>query len=371
MMDRAMDDAPPTIPVFEPDITEKEIRAVTEAITRREVSSSAPPVKRFEDAFAAAWDMKHAVAVDNGGNALFLTLKALGIKDGDEVIIPDYTMIATATAVSHCGAKPVFVDTAPGDVNIDWTKIEARVTPRTKAIIPVHVYGYPCAIDKIMEIAKAHNLYVVEDVAEAHGARFKGRLAGTFGTAACFSFHGAKILTTGEGGMIITNDDRLAASLRDMRGYSYAPGTYYLHNEITWNMRMSALEAALGLVQLERLEEIIGKKRRNAASYAEKLKEIPGLTFFPEREGTRSVFWVFGMLTPKRDDLRAFLAARGIETRPFFYPMHQQPPYREEGDYANSDHLCANGLYLPSSSALRDEQLNFVVGSIREFYRQR
>jgi dTDP-4-amino-4,6-dideoxygalactose transaminase len=356
------------IPVGEPDITEKEISRVREAIENKEISSSAQSVPLFEEAFAKKFGMKHAIAVNSGGSALFLALKALGIKGGDEVIVPDYTMIATAAAVSHCGATPVFVDSGENDLNIDVSKIESKITPRTKAIVPVHVYGQPCEMDGIMRIAKAHNLYVVEDAAEAHGAKYKDKLVGTFGIANCFSFHATKVITTGEGGMVTTNDDKLAYKLQHMRGYFYDDERHYWHKMISWNLRMSALEATLGLAQLERMDEIVEKKRRNFAHYLERLKGIPGLTFFPERPNTFSIHWVFGFLALKRDELMDFLSENGIETRTFFYPMHQQPVYQEKGDFRNADRFCASGLYLPSSSCISREDQDLVISKVKEFY---
>ena len=214
-------DHPIKIRVCEPDISAREIEYVTNAIRGKEVSSIAAPVKKFEDAFAKKFGVKHAVAVNSGGSALFLTLKALGIQPGDEVIVPDFTMIATAGAVSHCGAVPIFVDSSDDSLNIDASKIEEKITPRTTAIMPVHIYGEPCDMDSIMDIARRHNLLVVEDAAESHGARYKGALTGTFGDAGCFSFYANKIMTTGEGGMIVTDNADLANKLQHMRGYDF------------------------------------------------------------------------------------------------------------------------------------------------------
>ncbi len=360
------------IRVCEPDITEKEIEYVTQAIKNNEVSSIAPPVKKLEDAFAKKFGMKHAIAVNSGGSALFLTLKALDIKPGHEVIVPDFTMIATAAAVSHCGATPVFVDASEESFNMDQKKIEAAITPRTRMIMPVHIYGEPSNMDIIMDIAPRHNLLVVEDAAESHGAKWKGRLTGTFGIASCFSFYANKIMTTGEGGMILTNDDDLAYELRHIRGYNFDDEKHFWHKTIAWNFRMSALGAALGLAQLERLDELIEKRRKNAAYYTERLKDIPVLRFFPEPPDTFSVFWMYGMLAPRRDELMTFLFENGVETRTFFIPMHAQPVYEQlwqASDFTYSDRYGRDGLYLPSSSHLPDEQKDFVIAKIKEFYK--
>jgi len=359
---------PIKIRVCEPDITELEIKYVTDAIKKNEVSSIAPPVERLENAFAEKFGMKYAVAVNSGGSALFLALKALGLGPGDEVIVPDFTMIATAGAVSHCGATPIFVDSSEKSFNINPDKIEEKITPRTKMIMPVHIYGEPCEMDKIMDIAARRKLIVVEDAAEAHGAKHKGQLVGTFGRASCFSFYANKIMTTGEGGMIITNDDKLANTLRHSRGYDFDDERHFWHKTIAWNLRMSALGAALGLAQLERLDELIEKRRRNAAYYTKGLSGIPGMRFFPEPPNTFSVFWMYGICVPRRDELMDFLRQNGIETRTFFIPMHAQPVYKQEGDFGNSDYFGKNGLYLPSSSHLAREEQDLVIQKIKEFY---
>lgn len=364
---------PIRIRVCEPDITELEIKYVTNAISNNSVSSVAPPVREFEEAIAARFGTKRAIAVNSGGSALFMALKVLGVGPGDEVIIPDFTMIATAAAVSHCGATPVLVDSTHDHYNIDATKIEAKLTGRTRAIMPVHIYGQPCDMDVILDVAMRHSLPVIEDAAEAHGAKYKGQFAGSMGYAGCFSFYANKIMTTGEGGMILTNDDNYADRLGHFRGYDFDDSQHFWHKTIAWNLRMSALEAALGLAQLERLDELIKKRRGNAAYYSERLKDIPGVIVFPERPDTFNVQWMYGIVVPDRDGLMDFLAMNGIETRTFFIPMHEQPVYRgiyEEryGEFKNASHFGANGLYLPSSSQLPDSSKDFVIEKVREFY---
>lgn len=359
---------PVKIPVCEPDITEIEIRYVTEAIKSKDISSIARPVRMFEEAFAKRYGMKHGIAVNSGGSALFLTLYGLGIRAGDEVIIPDFTMVATAAAVSHCGAKPVFVDASEKSFNMDPSKIEAKITARTKMIMPVHLYGEPCDMDAIMAIAKKHRLLVVEDAAESHGAKWKGKLTGTFGVASCFSFYANKIITTGEGGMILTNDDGLANTLRHIRGYDFDDEKHFWHKTIAWNVRMSALAAALGLAQLERLDELIEKRRANARYYSAGLKGIPEIRTFGEPANTFSVFWMYGIIADRADELMVFLAKNGIETRTFFIPMHGQPIYNEQGTYKWADHYGTNGFYLPSSSNISSEDKDYVIAKIKEFY---
>ncbi len=359
---------PVKIHVCEPDITELEIKYVTEAIKSTEVSSIAPPVHKLENAFAKKFGMKHAIAVNSGGSALFLALKAMGIGPGDEVIIPDFTMIATAAAVSHCGATPIFVDASEKSFNIDPAKIEEKITECTRMIMPVHLYGEPCDMDPIMAIAKKHKLLIVEDAAESHGAKYKGELTGTFGDASCFSFYANKIMTTGEGGMILTNNDELANKLQHMRGYDFDDEKHFWHKTIAWNLRMSALGAALGLAQLERLDELIEKRRVNAKYYMDGLKSVPGIRFFPEPPDTFCVFWMFGILAPRAEELMDFLGKNGIETRIFFIPMHVQPIYNQKGDFRWSDHYGANGLYLPSSSQISKTDKDFIIEKIKEFY---
>lgn len=341
---------------------------MTEAIRKNEISSIAPPVKNFENAFAERFGAKYAIAVNSGGSALFLVLKALGIRGGDEVIVPDFTMIATAAAVTHCGAKPVFADSGKDDFNIDPTKIERLISSRTRAIIPVHLYGFPCEMGEILELADRYGLFVIEDAAESHGALYKNKKIGSLGVAGCFSFYANKIMTTGEGGMIITNDDGLATQLRHIRGYDFDDLRHFWHRTIAWNLRMSALEAALGLAQLERLDELVAKRRGNALYYNERLRGTPQITLFEEKPETFAVFWMYGILAEKRDELMGFLAKNGVETRTFFIPMHQQPVYKQNGNFKNADYFGESGLYLPSSSQLTEEEKDFVASLIKKFY---
>lgn len=361
---------PIKIRVCEPDITELEEKYVMEAMRNKEVSSIAPTVKRFEEAFAKKFGVKNAIAVNSGGSALFLALKAMGIQPGDEVIMPSFTMVATPAAVSHCGATPVFVDSMDNHYNIDASKIEEKITAKTKMILPVHIYGQPCDMDTILSLAKHYSLLVVEDAAEVHGAKYKGRLAGTMGDAGCFSFYANKIMTTGEGGMIVTNDDELTNKLRHMRGYDFDDDKHFWHKTIAWNLRMSATEAAIGLAQLERLEELIAKRRANAKYYTEHLKNIKELTFFPEIPETYNVQWMYGILAKNRDGLAEFLAKNGVETRTFFIPMHLQPVYKQNEGLKNTERFGDSGLYLPSSSQITTDEKDYVIGKIKEFYAQ-
>lgn len=362
------------IHVCEPSISELEKKYVNEALDNNWLSSTAPPVANFEAKFSEKFGYKHSVAVNSGGSALFLALHALGITEGDEVIVPTFTMVATAGAVTQCGAKPVFVDTKFGEFNMDPAKIREKITRRTKAIIPVHIYGHVCDMDPIMEIARDYGLKVVEDCAEAHGAKYKGKYVGSFGDAACFSFYANKLMTTGEGGMIVCNSDELAERLRHLRAYDFDDTRHFWHKHIAWNFRMSSLEAAFGLAQLERLEELIEKRRKNAAYYSERLKNVYDIQTYPELENEECVFWMYPILcrfqrVGERDDLMKFLAENGIETRTFFFPMHWQPIYMDDKEkYPHADVLGNHGLYLPSSSDISDEDKNYVIEKIKEYY---
>lgn len=361
------------IKVCEPDISQKEIDYVTKAIQEGEISSIAKYVELFERAFADKIGVKHAVAVNSGGSALFLALYALGIKAGDEVIVPDFTMVATANAVKQCGAQPVFVDAESETYNLNPDLIEAKITTRTKAIMPVHIYGHPCDMDRINAIAHKYDLLVVEDAAEAHGALYKGKMTGSLSDVACFSFYANKVITTGEGGMIITNDDRLAFKLRKLKAYYFSDEMHFWHKHLAWNFRMSSLQAALGLAQLERMDSLVAKRRFNAEYYNQGLAELADKLQFPkEKDYAKSVYWMYGLVLKQgnRDQLMEYLENNGVETRTFFFPMHWQPIYREpQGVYPQSDYLGKNGFYLPSSSQLSHEDKDRVISLVKEFFK--
>jgi len=356
------------IHVCEPSLTELEKKYVHEALENNWLSSTSPPVQLFEEAFARRFGVRHAVAVNSGGSALFLSLWTLGVRSGDEVILPAFTMVATAGAVTQCGATPVFVDSEPDTGNIDPAQIEARITPRTKAIVPVHIYGHPCDMDAIRQIARDYALVVVEDAAEAHGALYKGRPAGTLGEAGCFSFYANKLMTTGEGGMIVTDDDKLAHRLRRCRAYDFDETRHFWHKHLAWNLRMSALEAAVGRAQLERLDQLVEARRRNAAYYRERLGGLVGV--LAEKPYARSVWWMFGILLPdreRRDGLMRHLEGEGIETRTFFLPMNRQPVYKRAERFPVAEDLGDRGLYLPSSSHLTDADKDTVIRAVRAY----
>jgi perosamine synthetase len=305
--------------------------------------------------------------------ALHLALATLGIGPGDEVIIPTFTMIATAYAVSYTGARPVLVDSERRTWNMDLDQLEAKITERTRAIVVVHTYGHPVDMDAVRELARRHDLWVVEDAAEAHGATYKGRPAGSLGDAAAFSFYANKIITTGEGGMVTTNDRRLAETVRTLRDHAFSKERHFWHKYIGYSYRMTNLQAAIGLAQTEQMATFVARRRGNAALYTSLLQEVEGLTLPVEEPWARSVYWMVGLLVEDafgltRDELRRCLADQGIETRTFFIPMHLQPIYRADyrGErYPVADDMCRRGLYLPSASSLSRSEIEFVVEAVK------
>lgn len=360
------------IRVCEPSLTDLEKKYVNEALENNWLSSTAPPVQLFEEAFARRFGVRHAIAVNSGGSALFLALWTLGVRQGDEVIVPTFTMVATAGAVTQCGATAVFVDCEPDTGNIDVSLIERKITPRTKGIVPVHIYGHPCDMDPIRRIAGEYGLFVVEDAAEAHGALYKGRPAGTLGDIGCFSFYANKVITAGEGGMIVTNDDHLAYQVRRCRAYDFDEAKHFWHKRLAWNLRMSSLEAAVGRAQLERLDELAEARRRNAAYYRKGLADV--VEVLAEKDYAKSVWWMFGILLrdeETRDGLMRFLEEKGIETRTFFLPMNRQPIYKTSEPFPVADDLGRRGMYLPSSSHLTDQDKDTVIRLVRGYVEKR
>jgi perosamine synthetase len=350
-----------------------ERRYVDECFTTNRISSAGAFVTRFEEAFAAAVGCRHGVACSSGTAALHLALGAAGVGEGDEVLMPAFTMIATPNAARLLGARPVLVDAEPDTWNLATGQLAAKVTPRTRAVVPVHVYGHPVDMAPVRALAERHGLVVVEDAAEAHGAAYHGRPAGSLGDAAAFSFYGNKILTTGEGGMVTTSDPAIAARARELRALAFSSERHFWHRSVAFNYRMSNLQAAIGLAQTERLDELVALRRRNRDRYAAALAGIPGVTLPVERPDCRNVYWMFGITVDEdfgisRDELRVRLAACGIETRTFFVPIHIQPAYfrAHRGErYPVAERLGATGLYLPSGPTLSDADVAYVARRIR------
>jgi perosamine synthetase len=361
------------LPVADTRIGEREKAYVTSCLESGWISSAGAFIERFERAFAEAMGAEHGVACANGTVALHLALASLGLGPGDEVILPAFTMIATINAVAYTGATPVLVDAEPETWNLDPALLEAKITPRTRAILVVHIYGHPADMDAILAIAKARGLSVVEDAAEAHGAKYRGRPVGSLGDVATFSFYANKILTTGEGGMVLARDAELAATARRLRDHAFSPERHFWHRYRGFNYRMTNLQAALGLGQTERLPELVGIRRRNARLYLDGLRDIPGLQLPAERPDVFNVYWMFGVVVRpdfpmNRDALRAFLAARGIETRTFFIPMHYQPAWHAafKGQrYPVSEALGRCGFYLPSGPCLTEDEIVYICGVLR------
>lgn len=362
------------IPVCEPTLSDKEKEYVLDCLESNWISSAGKYIPAFEEKFAAECHCKYGVACANGTVALHLGLAALGLEPGDEVILPTFTMIATINSVVYTGATPVLIDSEPCTWNMDVEQLADKITPKTKAIIPVHTYGHPVDMDPLLELAEKHGIFVLEDAAEAHGAEYKGRRAGGLGHAGSFSFYANKIITTGEGGMITTNDAKFAALAHNLRDHAFSTERHFWHKYIGFNYRMTNMQAAVGLAQTEQMNDFIENRRRNAALYTELLKTIPGIVTPPEASWAKNVFWMYSILVEDefgltRDQLRAYLARHGVETRTFFIPMHLQPVYHEtfKGQrYPVAEMLCQRGFYLPSASSLTAQQIEYIAGIVRQ-----
>lgn len=364
------------IPVCVPLLGEKELEYVVDCVRTNWISSKGKYVEEFEEKFAKYCGCKYGVSTTSGTTALHLALASLGITKGDEVIIPTFTMVATAFAVVYCGAKPVLVDAEPETWNMDIEKIKEKITDRTKAIMPVHIYGHPCDMDPIIELAEEHELYVVEDAAEAHGAEYKGKKAGGIGDVGCFSFYANKIITTGEGGMIVTNDEEIAERAQSLKNLCFPKEKrIYFHVEVGYNYRMTNIQAAIGLAQFERIDELVEMRRRNAYFYNKYLKDVTGIRLPVEKEWAKNVYWMYSILIEddfgiSREELMSELEKKGIETRTFFVPMHEQPVFQNMGlfngeSYPVAEELSKKGMYLPSGSGLKEEEIKYICETIR------
>ena len=365
------------IPVAAPVIGERELAYVTDAVRSGWVSSIGPYIERFEKSFAGYLGVSHAIAVSNGTVALHLALHALGIGPGDEVLVPDLTFVATAHTVLQTGATPVFVDADPKTWCMDPLAVERAVTPRTRAILPVHLYGHPADMTALLNIAEGQNLVVVEDAAEAHGAEVHGRRVGGLGRVGAFSFYGNKVITTGEGGMVTTNDHALAERMRFLKDHGMSPKRRYYHSELAFNYRMTNVQAALGLAQMEQMDAFIAKKREIFRGYSEVLGDVQGLQLNPEDDDVKSVYWLICVVLGEesklsRDQLAAALRGHEIDSRPFFIPMHQLPHlsrYRTVGRNADgcpvSERLSVGGLNLPSGCTLDEATVQHVAETVR------
>lgn len=356
-------------PVYKPRFSGRERELVLDCIDSTWISSKGKYIAEFESAFAARVGVKHAIAVSNGTVALHLALEALGVGDGDEVIVPTLTYIASANAVRYCGADVVFADSEPELWQIDVEDVARRITPRTKAIMPVHLYGQACDMAALMELAKKHGLAVVEDCAEALGTRVGDRCVGGFGDISTFSFFGNKTITTGEGGMVVTNDGALAKLAMRLRGQGLAEGREYWHDVLGFNYRMTNICAAIGCAQLEILDDNLRRKRQIAEWYRQALEGSP-VRVHAEGEGSTHSYWMVSVLidAPLRDGLRAHLRAAGIETRPLFFPVHQMDMYRRAGEvFPVAEGLSGRGLNLPSYPELTEADVGEIAGAVKAY----
>jgi perosamine synthetase len=367
-----VDENKPFIPISKPSITEKEIAYGTDAIRSTWISSLGKYIDEFERKFAEFSDAKYGVALMNGTVAIQLALEASGIKAGDEVIIPDLSFVATANAVLYLNAIPVFVDIDPFNLCMDPDRIESVISPKTKAIIPVHLYGHPADMVHINEIAKKHNLIVVEDAAEAHGATINGKKVGSWGHCATFSFYGNKNITTGEGGMITTNDEKLYQRCRFLRDHAMSTTKRYWHPEKGYNFRMTNIQAAIGVAQLERIKEITESKNRVFNAYHKRLKNHPKISINKTSSWATNAFWLIaarleGITESQRDELIKWLKEDGVDSRPFFYPMSDLP-YLPKTDNTPVTHaIFKEGINLPTYFDLSDSDIDRVCDSLIRF----
>lgn len=361
-------------PVSQPSIGDLEIAYVEDAVRSGWISSLGPYVDRFEAEFAAFCGTSHAVSVSNGTVAIHLALVALGIGPGDEVIVPDLSFIATANAVLMAGATPVFADIDAETLCVDAASAARAITPRTKAIMPVHLYGHPADMTAIGQVARDNGLLVIEDAAEAHGAEWDGKRVGSFGAAATFSFYGNKNLTTGEGGMITTNDGALAARLRHLRDHAMSKEKRYWHNELGYNYRLTNLQAALGCAQLERADAMLGRRREIFERYQASLAGRQDIRLNRTAPGALHSYWMIcaefeGLTAANRDGFIAALKDRGVDTRPYFYPMSAMP-YLTAADTPVSHKVAQAGLNLPTYIDLQDGDIDWICGVLVECYDQ-
>jgi perosamine synthetase len=365
------------IPVNEPLLNGNEKKYLNECIDTGWISSEGPFVANFEERMAAATGRRHGVAVSNGTAALEAAVAALELKPGDEVILPTFTIISCAAAVVRAGCIPVLVDSSPKTWNMCHDQVEARITPRTRAIMVVHIYGLPVDMDPLLAMAQKHGLIIIEDAAQMHGQSYKGRACGSFGEISTFSFYPNKHITTGEGGMLLTDDDRLALRCRSLRNLCFQANPRFVHEELGYNFRMTNLQAAVGLAQLERLDEFVARKRRMGRYYNELLAGIDGLELPLERtDYAENIYWVYGVVLSDdlpfdaREVMRR-LGEKMIGSRPFFWPMHQQPVFEKMGlftgeNYPVAERLASRGCYLPSGLALTEVQMDEVAQALKE-----
>ncbi|MBI5676143.1 MAG: DegT/DnrJ/EryC1/StrS family aminotransferase [Nitrospirae bacterium] len=364
------------IPVNEPLLNGNERQYLLECIDSGWISSEGPFVKKFEEMVSCYVGLKHGVAVCNGTAALEVAVSAIYLKPGEEVIMPTFTIISCALAVLRRGGIPVLVDVEPDTWCMDINQVKDKITSKTRAIMPVHMYGHPVDMDPIMELAEKHKLYVIEDAAEAYGAEYKGRKCGSMGHINCFSFYANKIITTGEGGMVVTNDDKLAERARLHRNLCFKEGRRFYHEELGGNYRMTNLQAAVGVAQMERGEEFVEIKRKNGAIYNRLLADVDLIQKPAEKEWAKNVYWMYGIVLDENSRFNAEgfasrLKEKGIGTRPFFLGMHEQPVFHNMGlfkteQYPVAERIARQGLYLPSGLTLTEKQITIAVEAVTD-----
>ena len=374
VVDLAMMESRLRLPIAEPVIGEKELSYVTEAILGGWVSSAGSFITRFEKLFAEYCGSNYAIATSSGTTALHLALEALNITTNDEVIVPSFSFISTANAVCYTGAQPIFVDSEQESWNIDPELIEESITPATKAIIAVHIYGHPAKMDAIRNIASKNDLKVIEDAAEAHGALYKGHRVGNLGDVGCFSFYGNKTVTTGEGGMIVTDNPDLAEKIRILRDHGMSPEKKYWHIVLGYNYRMTNLQAALGVAQMEKIDSLLAAKERISLQYSKALRNVPGINLPQDNDWAVRSTWLYTITInakafgKNRDELMEFLKSHEIDARPAFPSIHNQPIYNTGQKLAVAEELSNTGLSLPSSVNLLDTDVDRVCTAIKAFH---
>lgn len=365
------------IPVNQPVLGGKEKEYLAKCIDTGWISSEGPAVQEFEEKLAERVGRRYGIAVSNGSTALDLAVKALKLPADSEVIMPSFTIISCAAAIVRAGLKPVLVDAEPRTWNMDVRQLEAKLTARTRAIMVVHIYGMPTDMDPVMALAKAHDLRIIEDAAEMHGQTYRGRACGSFGEVSAFSFYPNKHITTGEGGMLVTDDEVLAGTCRSLRNLAHSPQRRFVHEELGFNYRLTNLQAALGLAQLERLDETVAKKREMGRLYNNHFKSIPELQIAPERmDYADNIYWVYGMVLAENvpmdaEQMMRRLAELKVGTRPFFWGMHEQPVFRKMGWYENerlpvTERIARRGFYVPSGLGITEDQQLRVVEAVKQ-----
>jgi len=370
------------IPVNEPLLKEKELEYVTDCIRTGWISSAGKYINEFESRWATYCGKKQGIAVSNGTTALDVAAYCIDLKKGDEVILPSFTIISCALAIIKNNAKPVLVDCDPKTWTMDVNEVQEKITSRTRAIMPVHIYGHPVNMDPLLDLAEDHNLTIIEDAAEAHGAEYHSRRGnewkrcGSFGTLSCFSFYANKIITTGEGGMVLTDDETLAKKARAYRDLCFQPPRRFLHNHLGNNYRLTNIQAAIGLAQIDRIDAILRQKRHIADMYSRLLQDLPGIELPVQESWARNVYWMYGLVLSETTGMTSAefantLFERGVDTRPFFIGMHEQPVLKELGLFNNENYpvttrIAQQGLYLPSGLTLTDSQIQLISGTVHE-----